>query len=336
MAYEVKLQPSGHSFVCEPNESVLEAALRSGISLSYHCATGSCGECKAQVLEGEVSVHRHFDFVIPEAEKIANTVLLCSVVAKSDLVIEASEATQAKDIPFQQVIVKTAKIEQPNENNIILHLRTPRSRTLRFLAGQYIQVKIPGVEPSYQYVASCPCNGMIIQVHVARSEHPFSKHVFNSLKIGDAVEVSGPSGDFTLNEQSRRPVVMVAQDTGFAPIKSLIEHAIALDLPQSMYLFWMVEQGQDHYHANYCRSWEDALDCFIYRPLHLDKDPEGNNDYKKAFSFVQERSPVESEIDLYLVGPQKMLDEFSELFIGKGTPRSHILAAHSLGVEEAW
>lgn len=336
MSFEVTLKPSGHSFQCESNESVLDAALRSGVNLSYHCATGSCGECRARVLSGDVSTHRHFDFVIPEAEKITNTVLLCSVAAKSNLVIEATEARQAKDIPLQEVSVKVAKIEQPTENNIVLHLRTPRSRTLRFLAGQYIQTTIKGVEPSYQYIASCPCNGMIIQVHVSRSEHPFNQAVFNSLKVGDAVKVSGPSGDFTLDEGSHRPIVMVAQDTGFAPIKSLIEHAIALDLPQSMYLFWLVEQGLDHYQSNYCRSWEDALDCFIYRPLHLKRQENGANDYKNAFTYVQERSPVDSEIDLYLVGPQLMLDEFSKSFIGKGTPPSHIHAAHSLGVEEPW
>lgn len=336
MSFDVVLKPSGHKFQCEANESVLDAALRSGVNLSYHCATGSCGECRARVLEGNVTAHRHFDFVIPESEKLLNTVLLCSVTAESDLVIEATAASQAKDIPLQTVSVKVAKIEQPSENNIVLHLRTPRSRTLRFLAGQYIQVKIADVEPSYQYVASCPCNGMIIQLHVARSEHPFNQYVFTSLRPGETVEVSGPSGDFTLDEDSRRPIVMVAQDTGFAPIKSLIEHAIALDLPQSMYLYWLVEQGQDHYQANYCRSWEDALDCFIYRPLHLDKQANGNNDYETAFNYVQERSPVDSEIDLYLVGPQVMLDEFSQSFVGKGTPQSRIHAAHSLGVEEPW
>jgi CDP-4-dehydro-6-deoxyglucose reductase len=334
MSFEVILKPSNSKFYCESNESVLDAALRSGINLSYHCATGSCGECRAKVLDGEVSVHRHYDFVIPEADKIANTVLLCSVTAKSDLVIYANEAKQAKDIPFQEVSVKVAKIEQPNENNIVIHLRTPRSRTLRFLAGQYVQAKIPGVESSYQYIASCPCNGMIIQLHVARSEHPFSQRVFGGLKVGDVVELSGPSGDFTLDEESGRPIVMVAQDTGFAPIKSLIEHAIALDLPQSMYLFWLVEQGQDHYQSNYCRSWEDALDCFIYRPLHLDKLSSGANDYKNAFDYVRDRSPVDSEIDLYLVGQQAMLDEFSRSFVEKGTPLSRIHAAHSLGGEE--
>ena len=126
----------GKTFQCEANESVLEAALRSGLNLSYHCATGSCGECRARIVEGQVKDYRYFDFVIPEAEKIANTVLLCSVTPNSDLVIEAHEAASAKDIPLQQLCTKVAKLERLNHNNLVLHLRTPRSNTLRFLAGQ--------------------------------------------------------------------------------------------------------------------------------------------------------------------------------------------------------
>ena len=327
MSYLVTLMPSGHTFHCEANESVLDAALRSGINLKYHCATGSCGECRAKLVEGRVRDHRYFDFVIPESEKIANTVLLCSVSAASDLIVEANEAIDAKDIPLQQIAVKIAKIDRVNDNNLVLHLRTPRSKTLRFLAGQYIQVKVPRSEAAHFYIASCPCNGMVIQLHLQRNEHVLNEIAFQQLKVGDSLEISGPFGEFTLDETSRRPIVMVAQDTGFAPLKSLVEHAIALDLPQSMYLFWMVEQGQTHYQDNYCRSWEDALDCFIYRPLRLGKSGDGENDYKAAAEFVLGRTPVESEIDLYLAGNNRMVEFFRNAFSQKGTPDNRIRIA---------
>jgi len=327
MSYLVTISPSGHTFSCEANESVLDAALRSGINLSYHCATGGCGECKAKLIEGRVEDYRHHDFVIPEAEKIANTLLLCSVSAASDLIIEANEAVDATDIPLQQIAVKIAKVDRVNDNNLVLHLRTPRSRTLRFLAGQYIQAKLPGGESANFYIASCPCNGMIVQLHLQRSDQAFMHHAFQQLKVGDSLEIQGPFGDFTLDEASRRPIVMVAQDTGFAPLKSLVEHAIALDLPQSMHLFWMVEQGQVHYQENYCRSWEDALDCFIYHPLNLKKLGDGLNDYEAATAFVLGRTPVESEIDLYLSGNEHMIEAFRNAFTQKGTPLDNIRMA---------
>jgi CDP-4-dehydro-6-deoxyglucose reductase len=330
MSYTVRLKPTDHQFDCEAGESILEAALRSGINLSYHCATGSCGECKARVVAGDVAEYRFHDYVIPEAEKLNNMVLLCSVSARSDLVVEANEAASANDVPLQRISVKVAKLEQPNANNAVLYLRTPRSQTLRFLAGQSIKITGAAQDPYFGYIASCPCNGMIIQIHVQRNRQPFANYVFNDLKTGDNLEIEGPYGEFTLDEASRRPVVMVAQDIGFAPMKSLIEHAIALDIPQSMQLFWLVEQGKDHYQANYCRSWEDALDSFIYRPLHLDQLENGHNDYQSACSYVLGRTPVETEIDLYLSGPDDMIAAFTNAFLEKGTPLSRIHTAKPL------
>jgi len=306
---------------------VLDAALRSGINLSYHCTTGSCGECKAKLLEGRVDDYRHYDFVISEAEKIANTVLLCSVSAASDLILEAHEAVNAGDIPLQNISVKIVKIDRVDERNLVLHLRTPRSKTLRFLAGQYVEVGISGGAKANFYIASCPCNGMVVQLHTQRDETDFSRYAFQSLKVGDSLELNGPFGNFTLNEASRRPIVMIAENTGFAPLKSLIEHAIALDLPQSMQLFWMVGNGQVHYQDNYCRSWEDALDCFVYHPFKLQKLDDSENDYHAAASYILDRTPVESEVDLYLAGSDKMIETCREAFVQKGTPASKILAA---------
>jgi CDP-4-dehydro-6-deoxyglucose reductase len=59
---------------------------------------------------------------------------------------------------------------------------------------------------------------------------------------------------------------MVAERTGFAPIKSLIEHAVALDWPRPIRLVWCAEPG-GHYLQNYCRSLEDAFDEFSFTLL---------------------------------------------------------------------
>ena len=332
MGFEVRLLSTGNTFEAEPQEPILEAALRSGINLSYHCNTGSCGECKARIVEGNVEVCRHFDYVIPEAEKLNNTVLLCSVAPKSDLIIDAHEAASAADIPHQKISVKVARVEYLSDQNMVLHLRTPRSRTLRFLAGQWVKLTLDGLDSANFYIASCPCNGMVIQLHLQKGENDhFFDYAMQSLRVGQNLELEGPYGHFTLDEKSRRPIVMVAQDHGFAPMKSIIEHAIALDIPQSMYLFWLVQQGRDHYQSNYCRSWEDALDCFIYRPFHLDKLDDGEaDDFSSGIGYVLERTPVETEVDLYLSGPGEMIEQFTSAFVNKGTPVQRIHVAKSV------
>ena len=95
----------------------------------------------------------------------------------------------------------------------------------------------------------------------------FSEHLFSQLKTRDRVDIEGPFGGFIMDESSTRPMILLAYDTGFSAIKSLIEHAISLDIPQPVALYWVMPFKKEHYLENYCRSWKDALDDFSYTPI---------------------------------------------------------------------
>ncbi|MCP4042957.1 MAG: hypothetical protein GY731_13530 [Gammaproteobacteria bacterium] len=67
------------------------------------------------------------------------------------------------------------------------------------------------------------------------------------------VLVTGTFGEFTLDETSVRPLIFLAYETGFASIKSLIEHVIALELEQPLHLYWIAGKPGGHYMGNYCK-----------------------------------------------------------------------------------
>ena len=110
--HQVNIVPSNHSFEADESESLLDAALRSGLNISYRCTTGGCGECKARVVSGKYQFNAANDYKLTEAEKGQNVILMCSVMAKSDLVIEANEARTAADIPRQRITARIAKLEK--------------------------------------------------------------------------------------------------------------------------------------------------------------------------------------------------------------------------------
>lgn len=270
MGHRIRLVPSGREFTAETQETVLEAALRHGVNLPYNCSGGSCGACKARLLTGEIAAARFHDFVFSEAEKTQGSVLLCSIGAGSDMVLEVREIGTAEEVQHQSLNARVARIERPAENYVVLTLRTPRSQALQFLAGQHVELKLGGELICDAAIASCPCNGMYLQFHLARRDDTFSRHVFERIHLGDVVVVEGPFGTFTLDEHSPRPLVMVAQDIGFAPLKSLLEHGMALELPQALTLIWVSAYADGHYMANLCRSWVDAMDNFSFQPLLLE------------------------------------------------------------------
>ena len=159
---------------------------------------------------------------------------------------------------------------------LLLHLQTPRTMRLRFLAGQSVTLSAAaaGVEAQATYaIASCPCDERNLHFHVPRDRgDAFAGLLFDgALAAGDTVSLAGPAGDFVLRDGDR-PLAFIACDTGFAPIKSLIEHAMAVDAAESLALGWLATRADGHYLANQCRAWAEAFDQFRY-VAHTDDDP---------------------------------------------------------------
>ncbi len=310
MTAHVTIQPSGHEFFVEGNDTLLEAALRNGVSLNYGCSNGNCGECKARLLSGEVKkVHAH-DYVLKQAEKDAGVVLLCSYAPVNDVVIEANVAG-ARDIPVQRLSAKVKTVEIFNPQMAALHILAPRSQRLRFLGGQSIDVGFGDAKGRYA-IASCPCEDRHIEVQIPRrAGDAFSEIVFNELTSSESIEVEGPYGEFVLDEDSPRPVIFLAFGAGFAPIKSLIQHAMSLELAESMDLHWLADEA-GHYQDNLCRAWADALDNFSYLP-HA-----STHDLEALLKRIVEDYPDLHRFDVYAAGTPAQLEMAHAQFVRAG------------------
>ena len=310
MSAHVTIQPSGHAFFVEGNETILEAALRHGVSLNYGCSNGNCGDCKARLVSGKVKkVHAH-DYVLKPAEKEAGAILLCSYAPVNDVVIEANVAG-ARDIPVQQLSAKVKSVEVFNPQMAALHILVPRSQRLRFLGGQSIRVSIDGISGRYA-IASCPCEDRHIEVQIPhRPGDAFAEALFASVKANDRVEVEGPYGEFVLDEDSPRPVIFLAFGAGFAPIKSLIQHAMSLELSESMDLHWLADAA-GHYQDNLCRAWADALDNFNYVP-HTPTE-----DLDTLLRTIALDYPDLHRFDVYAAGSAAQLERAHAQFVREG------------------
>lgn len=317
MSAHVTVKPSGHEFFVEGSESLLKAALRAGLAPNYGCGNGNCGLCKARVVDGEVRQVSPSDYVFSGAEKAQGHVLMCSCTAvSSDLVLEVLEADAPADIPEQHLLTKVRGVEPLVDDVIRLHLQTPRSSRLRFLAGQRVTLGIAsggqGSDSHGEYaIASCPCDDRNLIFHISRDERrpasaDFSARVFaGQIKAGQDISVWGPWGDFVLAKENGlvvRPQVFAAIDTGFAPINSLIEHAVAVDTVEPMVLVWA-----GAYLPNQARAWAEALDGFRYLPVAL-----------AEFSATLLALPEIGAADFYLAGPAEAVEPARAALLAAG------------------
>jgi len=324
----VTVRPSGHEFFVEGRDTLLQAGLKAGLKLNYGCGNGTCGLCKARVVEGELVKAMPFDYPLSEAERAQGYTLLCAHSAgSSDIVIETLEAHGPGEIPEQEIAVRIRAVSPLATDTLLLHLQTPRGSRLRFLAGQSVtlyggagDVDAQAVYP----VASCPCDDRNLLFHVARNAHDaFASLLFDgALKSGDPVTIFGPTGDFVLAE-GERPLAFVACDTGFAPVKSLVEHAMAVDAAESMSIDWLATRADGHYLANQCRAWAEAFDRFRYA-AHVDAD--AARGARNLVAAMATELPL-AQHDVYVTGPAPFVDAAVAALGSAGVPSSQLSAA---------
>lgn len=301
MPHRVRVEPSGHEFVVEGGDTLLEAALRAGLALGYGCSNGNCGQCRARLVDGAVTRIRHHDFTFGEAELLAGAILPCSVTPASDLVIEAGEAATAGEIPLQTIACQLQEVQRLDDDLAAVSLRPPRSQRLRFLAGQRATLTAPGLPPLELAIASCPCEAMRIEFHVPRlADAPLTGALLDGrVRRFSPIRVEGPRGDFVLEHDSTRALVFVAIGTGFAPVRSLVEHALALEQAPRIHLERLPLAPHGAYMDNLCRSWTDALDGFGYRVAEPPADGPALAAYADAFAAHH----LDGDCELFVAGP---------------------------------
>ncbi len=330
---QVTVLPSKQIFLVEGHDSILEAAIRSGVPLNYGCSGGNCGLCKARLVSGEVKKTRHHDYVINETEVSQGYILLCSNTAVSDVVIEAAVAGGVQDIPYQQVSAKVKSIASITDDMALLHLQTPRTQRLRFLAGQSATLHVASSFSADLPIASCPCDDRNVLFHIPRQGgNLFSDYVFDRLRPHDEVEIEGPHGEFILHENPQRPFYFIAFDSGFAPIKSLIEHALSLKTENNICLHWFGSNQKSIYLPKVPQAWQDVLDNFRYEEHVAGFDLRSMSD-KREEALLKQLDNLSSgdgkllEGEIYIAGPEDAASIAEHFFLGKGLPKSRVAVA---------
>ena len=342
MSAHVSVRPSGREFFVEGHDTLLNAGMRAGLMLNYGCGNGNCGLCKARVVSGEVRQVLHVDYVLSEAEKQQGYTLLCAHTAVSDVVLEALEASGPADIAEQRIVAKVRSvtpISAQATETLMLHLQTPRSNRLRFLAGQSVTLGLAGGKEDFSAtypIASCPCDDRNLLFHIHRDERDsFAERLFAcAVGSGEAVSLWGPWGDFVLRlsagPDSSRPLLFLACDGGFAPVKSLIEHALAIEAAESISLYWMATRPAGHYLANQCRAWAEALDDFHYVPLLAEDAAEAGQRSVGAICSdcsAADKSGKPGSLaahDAYIAGPEAFVAAAAADLAAAGMPSAQI------------
>ncbi|CDG84810.1 CDP-6-deoxy-delta-3,4-glucoseen reductase [Janthinobacterium agaricidamnosum] len=318
MTFQITVQPSGHQFSCEADETVLAAAIRAGVGLPYGCKNGACGSCKGKIVSGSVQHKAHQQRALTPEEAAAGFSLFCCATTDANLVIEAREVAGSGDFPIKKMPSRVTTIDKVAPDVVVLTLQLPASERLQYRAGQYIEFMLrDGKRRSYS-MASAPGAEGPVTLHIRHLPGGlFTDQVFGTMKERDILRFEGPLGTFFLREDSDKPMVLLASGTGFAPIKAIVEQMIHLKSQRPMTLYWGGRRPQDLYMDALCRQWAAELPNFSYVPVV--SNPQADDQWNGRGGFVHQAViddlPDLSGYQVYACGAPVVVDSARRDFV---------------------
>lgn len=297
--FQITVQPSGRMFATQAGETILAAAIRSGVGLPYGCKDGACGSCKCKKISGSVIHENHSDKALSADEEAAGMVLTCCATAQTDVVLESRQVTDVNAFPIKKIPVRVSSLTQLSHDVMQVQLQLPATEKFRYHAGQYIEfVMRDGARRAYS-MATAPHSQDTkpgVELHIRHMPGgKFTDHVFAGMKVKDILRVEGPFGSFFLREDSSKPIVMLASGTGFAPIKGLLEHIRHKAITRPVHVYWGGRRPADLYMDTWLRDIAQELPQLTYVPVVSDALPE--DAWKGRTGFVH----------------QAVLDDFADL-----------------------
>ncbi len=334
MGFRVTVLPSGREFDAGEDESILDAALREAVVMPYGCKDGICGTCKARVVEGEVEQGPHSPAALSEDERAAGFALVCCASARSALVVEARLVAGVGDIPLRKLPCRINAGERVAEDVAVLRLQLPAGQSLRYLAGQYIELILrDGTRRSYS-MATAPGETDTLELHVRHLPGGrFTDALFGvsspAINVRDILRLEGPMGTFFLREDGEAPIVLLASGTGFAPIKAIVEQALAQGASRPMTLYWGGRRPGDLYMNELAEDWVATIPGFRYVPVVSDARPEDGWEGRRGLvhEAVMADLPDLSGHRVYACGSPAMVDAARDDFIARcGLPADAFFA----------
>ncbi len=313
MSYQVTIEPLGRTIEVEEGQTILDAALRAGVYLPHACGHGLCATCKVQVTDGEVELGDASPFALMDVERDDGKCLACCATPLTDVTIEADidEEPDALYIPVRDFTGKVARLDDLTPTVKGLFIEIPDG--IDFQAGQYVNVKIPGEDrPRAFSLAAAPSSRNLIELNVRRVPNgKGTGYIHDQLKVGDAIEVTGPLGHFFVRRSDSQSVIFMAGGSGLSSPKSMILDMLEGGDTRTMTLVYGARNRKELYYDDLFVEMTKKYPNFHYVPAL--NEPTDACAWEGFKGFVHEAAKEHFKNDFrghkaYMCGPPVMIE----------------------------
>jgi len=315
MRVQVNARNRAFQFEAAAGEKVLYCGLRAKIGLPYECATGTCGTCKARLLDGRI------DDGWPQApgKKSLKTAqgefLMCQCTALTDLNLEVASFVYPADPSSPPVGGYSGTLEavRPLTHDVAA-FDVALERPCEFEAGQFMALGAPGV-PGLRGYSMVNFDRPARRLSFVAKKKPgggFSEWLFSAGAAGARLEMVGPLGKAVFSPSLGKNILCIAGGSGIAGMMSILARAQAADYfsKHEVRLFFGVRTMRDVFFLDELARYPQAE---ITIALSEEDPPAQAGKLKFARGFVHEVAKREMagkyhNVRAYLAGPPPAVD----------------------------
>jgi len=333
MTHSVRLEPVGVDMEVEEGETVLQAAFRQGIMLMHGCKEGQCSSCKSVLVDGDAEHLDFSTFALSETEQEEGRVLLCRLMAYSDLEIELlnyDEEALTSWIPAKKLDGRVAAIETLTHD--IRRMDVALAAPLNFRAGQYVDITLPESRVTRSYSMANPpseAETLSFMIKVYPDGAFSSRLAGGALRVGEPVEINGPFGMSFRNEGHTGPMLLVGGGSGMAPLWSILADLVGSGTQKPVRFYYGVRARKDLFYSAEIAEIAAELDDFQFVPALSAMDP--GDAWEGATGFIHEVVARDyaghrggAVMESYACGPPPMVDAVLPVFQRIGIDADHI------------
>jgi len=313
MSFSVKIRQTDAPLAVEMGDTILTAALAAGVSYPHGCQSGNCGACKSRLYAGEVEMSPYSDYALSDDEKDSGLVLACRAVPWSDCDVAWLEPDEVVSHPLRKLDCKVAALDRMTHDITRVRLSIEAGGPFDFTAGQYARVRFADLPLRDYSMANLPRDVAGgddgIEFHIRQvTDGGVSTHVHEALKVGDPVRVEGPYGISYLRTKHTGPIVALAGGSGLAPVKSIVESALAAGASQPIHMYFGVRAERDVYLEEHFAALAAKHENFNFEIVL--SEPDGDTERRTGY-LVDIVAADFADLDgakAYLAGPPIMVE----------------------------
>ncbi len=207
----------GQSYECG-EQSVLDCLTAQGVHVPSSCRSGLCQTCMMRAVSGTVPENAKAG--LKDTLAAQNYFLSCICHPLEDIEVALPDAAMGK---FQAQVTAVE-----NLNSDILGIKLKPAQPFEYKAGQFINFFKDQTNARCYSLASVPALEEDLFINVRKVPNGLvSRWIFDNLKAGDIVTISGAAGDcFYVPGKPEQNILLIGTGSGLAPLYGIIRDAL--------------------------------------------------------------------------------------------------------------